>query len=94
MFYKLRVEGAAAVVVFPYWTSAPWWPTLLELKQGDILEFVDTPAAIIPLTEDCEALRNKHWRLAAALVPGSASLTLPGQYPALPCPLAPPPPDQ
>ena len=47
--FLARQPGVVATVLTPLWTSAPWWPLLVELAQ-DSLQL--PPGALLPLAPD------------------------------------------
>ena len=71
---RLRCEGAEAVLVAPYWPSATWFPTLLEISD---FTRVLTEQEMLDITWHTptrpDILRNAYWRVMIAHVPERAS---------------------
>jgi hypothetical protein len=67
--HKLRVSGAAATVVAPFWPTAPWWTDLMDMCS----EFDVLPARadlFLPGQRgNCEPVGKANWRVVVCRVP-------------------------
>lgn len=65
---KISQEQALVTLIAPLWTSAPWFPLLLEMTKE--LRLLNSKS-VIPQLGSAEPLKNKKWRLAAWRICGS-----------------------
>jgi hypothetical protein len=69
---KLIKDKASAVVVYPRWPSAPWWPPLRDLRVGDELVLPRSPGTFLPDRESGHIpFGAAGWEAAAALLDGA-----------------------
>jgi hypothetical protein len=68
---KLTLEGSEAVVVAPYWPSAPWFPMLMELSDSTrVLTRSETKNEVSPNTSTLPDIhKNLNWRLMLVHIP-------------------------
>lgn len=67
---KLYSETAEAVVVLPYWQSAPWFPILQEMATHiRVLTPEEMRMVVAHGTDPPEVHRNRHWKLCMAYIP-------------------------
>ena len=65
---KLRLEGAAATVVAPFWLSATWWKELQDLAS-EIIRWPASPGLFLPGLRGSAASVGPPGRAAAIVRP-------------------------
>jgi hypothetical protein len=67
---KLRVEGATATVISPYWVGATWWTELQDLAS-EIIRLPAAPDLFLPgLRGSSESVGPPGWDVAIFRIPG------------------------
>lgn len=67
---KLRLEGAAATVVAPFWLSATWWKELQDLAS-EIIRWPASPGLFLPgLRGSSDSVGPPGWDVAIFRIPG------------------------
>lgn len=66
---QLMVQGGEACIIVPYWTAAPWFPTLSNMADYSLV-LPDMERVVVQNTAiRAEVFRNKRWKLALFHVP-------------------------